>query len=101
MSDDLTLQSQGRQIRLEPLAPGLWGMILGLVLAALGPLFGFLGGSIIGPGPGGASLNPMYLSLFVGILAGALGLAVAAFNGYRLYRHMNAASAARTESVSA
>lgn len=38
MSDEMTLDSQGRHIRLDPLAPGLWGVILGVVLGALAAL---------------------------------------------------------------
>lgn len=88
MTDELT-QTPGRQIVLEPLAPGLWGIIVGVVFAALAPLGGFLVGSILGPGQTGANLNPMFLSLFVGIILGALSLLLAAVNGYRLYRHLN------------
>ena len=87
MTDELT-QTPGRQIVLEPLAPGLWGIIVGVVFAALAPLGGFLVGSILGPGQTGSNLNPMFLSLFVGIILGALSLLLAAFNGYRLYRHL-------------
>lgn len=89
MSDDVTLSTPGRQIRLEPLAPGLWAVILGVVIGALAPLGGFLFGSILGPGESGQAINPMFLSLFIGIVAGALGLLLAAFGGFRLYRHLN------------
>ena len=93
MSDETTLESQGRHIRLEPLAPGLWGVILGVVLAGLAPLFGFLIGTILGPGDPGEAINPMFWALFLGIIVGALGLLVAGASGVRLYRHLNATKA--------
>ena len=38
----------GRPVVLEPTPPGLWGVLLGVGLAALAPLFGFLIGGVLG-----------------------------------------------------
>lgn len=76
----------GRDIVLKPLPPGLWWVILGAVTAALGPLGGFLVGSIIGVGDPNAEVNPMFISLFVGILVGGVGILVAILGVLRLLR---------------
>lgn len=76
----------GRDIVLQPLPPGLWSIILGAVVAALGPLGGFLMGSIIGVGDPDAQVNPMFLALLIGILIGGVGAAVAILGGLRLAR---------------
>ncbi|HHU09077.1 MAG TPA: hypothetical protein GXZ60_03535 [Intrasporangiaceae bacterium] len=71
---------------LEPVQPGLWLIILGAIAAVLGPLFGFLGGSMIGQGDPEASVNPMFLALFTGIVIGGIGTVVAILGGLRLLR---------------
>lgn len=78
----------GRPIVLEPLKPGMWQLLLGVCLAALGPLFGFLVGSIIGIGDPEAEVNPMFLSLFIGILVGAVGVLFAILGGVRLWKDL-------------
>lgn len=85
MTDDQTLTSQGRQIRLEPMPPGLWGVVLGVGLGMLAPLMGFLIGSILGVGDG--TVSPLALGLVVGIVIGGFGLLWAMLAGVRLYRH--------------
>jgi hypothetical protein len=60
---------------LTPVPPGLWLIIGGAVVAALGPLFGFLVGSMMGSDTETAGLDPIYLMLFLGILVGGLGVA--------------------------
>ena len=92
-------ETRGRQIRLEPLPPGMWGVVLGVALGVLAPLGGFLIGSILGPGALGAPIAPMFLSLFVGIVIGALGILAAMFAGYRLVRHLRVARGSAEEAT--
>ncbi|MDI2099530.1 hypothetical protein [Ruicaihuangia caeni] len=87
MSDDTALPP-GRPIRLAPLPPGLWGLLLGAGVALLAPLMGFLIGSIIGPGDTQAAINPMFLALFAGIVIGAGGAIWALVSALRLIRHV-------------
>ncbi len=87
MSDET---QTGRHIHLEPLPPGLWGVILGVVIGGLAPLGGFLVGSILGVGSPDAAVAPMFIALFIGIVVGALGLLVAGLGGMRLFRHVRA-----------
>ena len=68
---DSTTPTAGRQITLTPVPPGVWLIIGGGVLAALGPLFGFLIGSIAGSTTDTGDLSPIYLYLFAGIALGA------------------------------
>lgn len=77
------LSNTGRPIVLEPLPPGWWPVIGGTVLAALGPLFGFLVGSMIGQGDG-EGLSPLLLSLLGGFLLGAVGIAAALWGVYTI-----------------
>lgn len=78
----------GRPIRLVPTPPGLWLMIGGGLIASLGPLFGFLIGSLIGDNPI-AGQSPIYLFLFLGLVVGAVGIGMIVLGGVRLYRHLN------------
>jgi hypothetical protein len=64
----------GRPIRLTPVPPGVWLIIGGGVVAALGPLFGFLVGTMMGGTTDTGDLSPIYLFLFLGILVGGLGV---------------------------
>ncbi|WP_296606461.1 hypothetical protein, partial [Nocardioides sp.] len=73
----------GRPVVLEPMPPGWWLVIGGTVLAALGPLFGFLIGSMIGEGDGDG-MDPIQLWLLLGFLAGAVGVAMALMGGYTI-----------------
>jgi hypothetical protein len=73
----------GRPIVLEPMPPGWWLVIGGVVLAALAPLFGFLVGSMIGEGDGDG-LSPIYLFLLLGFLVGGVGILVALWGAYTI-----------------
>ena len=82
--------AHGRQIRLEPVPPGVWLIILGVVLAALGPLFGFLLGSMIGIDEGD-DIDAIYLYLFAGIVIGGIGVGLALLGTRRVLRDRRAA----------
>lgn len=77
----------GRPVVLVPTPPGLWRLLLGIAVAALAPLLGFLWGGTFGPGDGDDAFSPIYLGLFLGVLVGGLGVVVALWGGVRLYRH--------------
>ncbi|KUI22760.1 hypothetical protein AU193_10710 [Mycobacterium sp. GA-1285] len=79
----------GRPVVLEPTPPGLWRALLGTAVAVLAPLFGFLVGGIFGAGTTGDSVDPMFLSLFAGIVIGGLGVLVALSGGARLWRYFH------------
>jgi hypothetical protein len=74
----------GRPIVLEPLPAGWWRVIGGTVLAALGPLFGFLVGSMVGIGDGS---DPLLAWLLVGFLVGGVGIALALLGARTVYRN--------------
>lgn len=81
-------RDEGRRVILEPTPPGLWPLLLGVALAALAPMAGFLVGSAIGVGDDpAAEFDPMYLALFAGILVGGVGVVIAIAGGWRLWRH--------------
>ena len=52
-------------------------MVLGAVVAVLGPLGGFLAGSMIGPGSGLGDFDAMYVALFAGLVLGGAGAVLA------------------------
>lgn len=79
----------GRPVVLEPTPPGLWRALLGLAVAVLAPLFGFLAGGMFGAGTVGESVDPMFLSLFAGIVIGGIGVLVALSGAARLWRHFH------------
>lgn len=76
----------GRPITLTPVPPGLWLVIGGLVVATLGPMFGFLLGTILGSTTQVGDLQPIYLFLFLGLLVGAVGIAMMLVGARRLYK---------------
>ena len=82
-----TTAAGGRQIQLTPMPPGSWLLIGGGVVAALGPLFGFLVGSMMGSTTDICNLSPIYLFLFLGILVGGLGIGAVLLGLQRLVRH--------------
>ena len=73
----------GRPVVLVPMPPGWWMVIGGTVLAALGPLFGFLIGSMVGEGDG-EGMDPIQLWLLLGFLAGGVGVAAALMGAYTI-----------------
>jgi hypothetical protein len=77
----------GRQIQLTPMPPGAWLIIGGGVVAAFGPLFGFLIGSMMGSTTDTGDLSPIYLFLFLGLLVGGLGVAAVLLGVHRMLRH--------------
>ena len=83
---DPTTSTAGRQITLTPVPPGVWLIIGGGVLAALGPLFGFLIGSVLGSTTDTGDLSPIYLFLFAGIALGGLGVAAVLLGVRRVIR---------------
>ncbi len=85
---------RSRDMVLTPVPAGSWPLMLGLALAGLGPLGGFLAGSMVGIGERTDGTSPVfsaiYLYLFIGIAIGALGVLMAGFGGLRLYRDRKA-----------
>jgi hypothetical protein len=61
-------------------------MVLGSVLAVLGPLGGFLAGSMIGPAREMGDFDAMFISLFVGLVVGGLGTVIAGLGLLRYAR---------------
>ena len=86
----------GRPVVLEPTPPGLWRALLGTAVAVLAPLFGFLVGGVFGAGMTGEPVDPMFLSLFTGIVIGGVGVLVALSGGARLWRHFHRQDAAES-----
>lgn len=84
-----SIDESGRPVVLEPTPPGMWQALLGLAVAVLAPLFGFLVGGMVGVGESGDSVDPMFLSLFTGIVIGGIALLVAFAGGARWWRHLH------------
>lgn len=85
-TDDDPVPEPGRQIRLVPVAPGVWSVVLGGGVMVLGPLFGFLIGTILGTGGETLGVSPIFLALFSGFLAAGAGLGVAILGIRRMLR---------------
>ena len=68
--DEFGAAEPGRPVVLEPTPPGMWRALLGMAVAVLAPLLGFLVGGIFGSRTVGDSIDPMVLSLFIGIIIG-------------------------------
>ena len=85
--------SAGRQVVLTPVPAGFWLIIGGSVVAALGPMFGFLLGSMAGSNTDTGDLDPIYLFLFIGLAVGGLGVAAALLGARKVIgaRHRTAA----------
>ncbi|WP_220144885.1 hypothetical protein [Actinoplanes hulinensis] len=77
---------KGRPIQLIPVLPGVWLIILGAGVAVLGPLFGFLVGSILGAQEETFGMNSIYLFLFLGFLVAGAGLGTALLGVRRVLR---------------
>lgn len=76
-----------RDVLMAPMPPGSWQLLLGLIIAALAPLGGFLAGSMAGPGAPTDRFSPLFLYLFGGIVLGGVGIVIAGLGGLRFYRH--------------
>lgn len=74
--DRTPVEEDGRQIRLIPLAPGFWMVLLGAGAMVLGPLFGFLVGTTLGAERKTLDTNSIFLFLFTGFIVAGLGLGV-------------------------
>lgn len=83
---DDTPAPPGRRVRLVATPPGFWWVLLGAVVALLGPFFGILIGSTVGSHDTAGRIDPLYWGFFIGGLVGVLGLLAAAFGGMRLLR---------------
>lgn len=81
----------GRPVVLVPTPPGFWPLLLGVALAALAPLLGFLWGGSVGASEDPEAFSPIYLGLFLGVLVGSLGVVLALWGGVKLYRHNQSA----------
>ncbi|MCT1430274.1 hypothetical protein M3F57_03665 [Brachybacterium muris] len=77
----------GRPVHLVPTPPGLWRVLLGVVVALLAPFFGILIGSGIGAAEGGNRMDPLYWGFFIGGLIGIVGLVAAGMGAMSLIRH--------------
>ena len=62
-------------------------------MAVLGPMFGFLIGSIIGSTTETGDLSPIYLCLFGGIVVGGLGVGAVLLGAQRVIRERRDSSA--------
>lgn len=93
MTTDPDLSSQaGRPIELTPVAPGVWLTILGSGVTVLGPLFGFLIGTILGTDRETLGMSPIFLFLFLGFLVAGAGLAIAMLGVRRILRNRTTAA---------
>ena len=61
-------------------------------MAALGPLFGFLIGSMLGSTTDTGDLSPIYLFLFGGIAVGGLGVGAVLLGARRVIRERRESS---------
>ena len=77
---------KGRPIQLTPVPPGVWLIILGGGVMVLGPLFGFLIGTILGTERKTLGMSPIFLFLFLGFLVAGAGLGIAILGARRLLR---------------
>jgi hypothetical protein len=88
MTTDSDLSSEtGRPIELTPVRPGVWLIILGGGVTVLGPLFGFLIGTILGTDRETLGMSPIFLFLFLGFLVAGAGLATAMLGVRRILRN--------------
>lgn len=99
--NDKELPARGRPVVLEPNPPGLWSVLLGVGIAGLAPLFGFLIGSIIGDDESPTGNDPIFLGLTLGLIIGAAGLAWAVSGVVRLWRSHRSSQADPTADLEA
>ena len=91
----------GRPVRLEPTAPGFWMVTIGVVIAALSPLFGFLIGVMSKRPQTSDAIDPLYLGLFSGVIVGGVGVVLAVAGGMRLWRHHKTGTPASDQTAGA
>lgn len=91
-SDAEPLEEEGRQVRLVPLAPGFWAVLLGCGAMVLGPLFGFLVGTVVGINRETLGMNPIFFFLFIGFMVAGLGLGVVLLGVRRIMRDRSQAA---------
>lgn len=84
---------KGRPVQLTPVAPGVWLVILGGGVAVLGPLFGFLIGTVLGAEAETLGLSPIFLFLFLGFLVAGAGVGTAMLGVRRILRNRTKATA--------
>jgi hypothetical protein len=77
---------KGRPIQLIPVPPGVWLVILGGGVMVLGPLFGFLIGTVLGTEGETLGMSPIFLFLFLGFLVAGAGLGIAMLGVRRILR---------------
>lgn len=88
MSTDLDpSQESGRPIELTPVPPGVWLVIIGSGIAVLGPLFGFLIGTVLGTDGETLGMSPIFLFLFLGFIVAGAGIGVAILGARRILRN--------------
>lgn len=80
-----TDSSAGRPITLVPLAPGVWTVVTGCGIMVLGPLFGFLLGSVLGTNRLVAGMSPIFFFLLLGFLVAGVGAGVAMLGARRVW----------------
>jgi hypothetical protein len=79
---------EGRPLRLTPVQPGFWMVVIGGSVMVLGPLFGLLAGSMLGMDDETLGMSPIYFFLFVGFVVAGLGLGLLLLGARRLWRHL-------------
>jgi protein-S-isoprenylcysteine O-methyltransferase Ste14 len=91
-TDHDLVPQEGRPIELTPVAPGVWLTILGSGVMVLGPLFGFLVGTMIGADGHVLGTSPMFFFLFLGFVVAGVGLGITLIGVRRiLQRRLTAA----------
>jgi len=65
---------------------GIWQVALGVVLAVLAPLAGFLGGTMAGPSDTVVDVDPLLAWLIGGLCVGGIGVLIAFLGGLRWHR---------------
>ena len=91
-TDHDPLNEVGSPIRLVPLAPGSWTVMLGAGAMVLGPLFGFLVGTMVGVDRKTLGMSPIFFFLLVGFLVAGLGLGLVLLGATRIFARLHASS---------
>lgn len=87
--DSEPLDERGRQVRLVPLTTGLWMVLLGCGAMVLGPLFGFLVGTMLGSDWQTLGMNSIFFFLFLGFMVAGLGLGAALLGARQMLQNRN------------